>query len=137
MGWELGWDGSRFVGYGVVAYCDYPGCFVTIDRGLSYKCEDFSYSENLDEDPEGCGGFFCESHRTYNKCEDCSYGFFSGWGPDYAKEHPDWLYHILKDESWEEWRNESENYLCVKRYETMLQKYKEDGYEGSTNSPEA
>lgn len=75
MGWELGWDGSRFVGYGVVAYCDYPGCFVTIDRGLSYKCEDFSYSENLDEDPEGCGGFFCESHRTYNKCEDCSYGF--------------------------------------------------------------
>lgn len=136
MGWSLGWDGSRFIGYGVVAYCDCPGCFNKIDRGLSYKCDDIGYDDNGDE-INGCGGFFCSEHRTWKSCDDCDSGMFSGWGPDYQKEHPDWLTHVLTDESWEEWRNDPENHECVKRYQNMLEKYKEDGYEGKTDSPEA
>ena len=86
MGWSLGWDGSRFIGYGVIAYCDTPGCFNEIDRGLGYKCEakDVSFWDEEDEEmshKEGCGGFFCSEHRGLDLCDDCDLSFnFTGWG---------------------------------------------------------
>lgn len=60
MGWAYGESATgRDIGYGVVAACDYPGCEVEIDRGLSYVC-----GESHDPWRWGCGGYFCEDHRN-------------------------------------------------------------------------
>ena len=64
MGWSHGIDpnrpeGDQDIGYGVDATCDEPGCNVKIDRGLAYVCGSNPFGE-----PHGCGGFFCEEHRS-------------------------------------------------------------------------
>jgi hypothetical protein len=102
MGWSVGFDSrwNRWIGYGVPAYCDHPKCQKTIDRGLAYVC--------CDEEPyggeRGCGLYFCEEHALAgsHRCPRCANG-----KPPYRHpkpEHPDWLRHVLTDESWAEWR---------------------------------
>lgn len=122
MGWAVGWDANtgRFRGYGVPAYCEDPDCMVEIDRGLSYACGGWLGS---------CGRYFCEMHLTYApvnellipggsaSCQRC----LDGEEPYSLKaEHPQWLTHVLNDETktWAEWR--SENPGLAEVYRGML-----------------
>jgi hypothetical protein len=102
MGWSLGYDDiwQRWVGYGVPAYCDHPGCGAEIDRGLAYVCGGEPHGGD-----EGCGLFFCGQHilgiGTDQRCAPCRHGdapFFP------TPEHPTWVAHVCADPSWAEWR---------------------------------
>jgi hypothetical protein len=106
MGWSIGYDDDwgRYIGYGVVAYCDHPKCKKVIDRGLAYVCGGEPYGGT-----HGCGLFFCEGElfyvvrgkRAVQLCERCA----EKKAPFKPKpEHPRWLRHLLKDPSWAEWR---------------------------------
>lgn len=109
MGWAIGEDHDRrrFIGYGVPAQCDHPGCAESIDRGLSYAC-----GGGVTGDVENCGLFFCERHLRYVEsdddqwwsCERCAAGDVSF---DPSPDVPEWLKHLLADESWSRWRAEN------------------------------
>jgi len=112
MGWSLGWDSKweRFIGYGVPAYCDQPGCNKEIDRGLAYVCGGEPYGGD-----RGCGLYFCEEHlllhqRLPQLCKRCH----NRKNPFKPKpEHPDWIKHIMSDDSWKEWREENKDYFDI------------------------
>lgn len=108
MSWSIGFDDhwNRDIGYGVPAFCDFPGCKAEIDRGLSYVCGSEPYGGAV-----GCGLYFCEKHRSHWRrnetgemvlvCYRCS----RNKDPFKPKpEHPDWLHHKATDPSWAEWR---------------------------------
>jgi len=103
MGWSIGEDDGRDIGYGVPATCDYPGCTEKIDRGLSYVCGGEPYGGD-----EGCGLFFCEDHLGWGEsgrqlCERC----IDGEEPfEPSPDVPEWLEYKLNDLSWQEWRDE-------------------------------
>ena len=109
MSWAIGYDTSwnRDIGYGVPAYCDFPGCGKEIDRGLSYVCGGEPYGGEY-----GCGLYFCAEHlyyagkrREYKQlCPRCLKS-----KPAYkpSSEHPDWIKWKLTDESWAQWRAEN------------------------------
>lgn len=106
MRWSIGYDNSwkRWIGYGVPAYCDLPGCGKDIDRGLAFVCGGEPYGQ-----PHGCGLYFCPEHLTTTsrrpqRCPRCVAGK-KPYKP--GPEHPDWINHILTDESWTEWRAEN------------------------------
>jgi hypothetical protein len=108
MGWSLGFDSNwnRWIGYGVPAYCDYPGCNEKIDRGLNYICGGEPYGGN-----RGCGLYFCEKHLIINQklpqlCDKCNKRL-KPFKP--KKEHPEWIKHLLTDQSWKEWREENKD----------------------------
>jgi hypothetical protein len=107
MGWSLGFDDNwkRWIGYGVVAYCDHPKCNKKIDRGLAYVC----CNQQPYGGENGCGLYFCEKHRGLDdKCERCE----KKRKPFKAKpEHPEWIKHLLTDESWAEWREENKDWV--------------------------
>ena len=100
MSWAIGFDSHwrRDIGYGVPAWCDYPGCDSKIDRGLSYVCGGEPYGGD-----EGCGLFFCPKHLLYvgSLCRRC-YHHAKPFPP--KPEHPDWIEHKNTDPSWAEWR---------------------------------
>jgi len=108
---------SRWAGYGVPAECDWGDCHAQIDRGLGYKCEDHGgYAlmldgqeigyDRIEDEPtaveewapeEGCGLFFCETHRFRT--------------PEHGPVQPkpdslEWEAHLLSDASWAPWREE-------------------------------
>jgi hypothetical protein len=62
VGWGSGLNKEgREVGYCIDATCDFEGCEVEIDRGLSYVCggmHDAGWEL-------GCGKYFCDEHRRY------------------------------------------------------------------------
>lgn len=96
MGWSIGYDHiwCRDIGYGVPAYCDFPGCNEEIDRGLSYKCGN-------DQCDFECNLFLCSNHQYVSYCcDDCTVSAKT-------KEHPDWIRHKLNDPSWKQWRDEN------------------------------
>lgn len=110
MSFSIGFDDRwrRDIGYGVPAYCDAPGCFAEIDRGLSYVCGSEPYGGE-----RGCGLYFCEKHLGFHRfrgadsggsyCKRCI-----AHKPTYkpTPDHPDWLHHKATDPSWAEWREE-------------------------------
>lgn len=109
MGWSIGFDErwKRDIGYGVPAWCDYPGCYEEIDRGLSYVCGGDPYGGE-----RGCGLYFCWEHHPYFReeedarqlCERC----FAGKKPFRPSlDIEEWIHHKLTDESWAEWRKEN------------------------------
>ena len=128
MGYAIYQNGGRYAGYGVPAYCEHPGCDKKIDRGVSYACgqEPFKY---------GCDRYFCGEHVfrhlvekgcvDSDDCEDdecCVYKDVCQRCKeeksefDYKPEHPDWIKHLLKDESWKEWReNNPESVKSLKK----------------------
>lgn len=106
MGWSIGWDEKwqRDIGYGVTAYCDFPGCDAQIDRGLSYVC--------CGAQPyggDGCGLYFCEKHGNHalrghwNACSRCA-----NYRPPFKPkaDHPEWNSFKETDPSWAGWRKE-------------------------------
>lgn len=97
MGWSIGFDSTwnRDIGHGVPAYCDHPGCGAEINRGLAYVCDS--------EQPyggDGCGLYFCPKHLGA-KCSKSHRDLTP------TRDHPDWIAHKLKDESWQQWRDEN------------------------------
>ena len=112
MGWSLGFDNhwNRFVGYGVPAYCDQPGCNNEIDRGLSYVCGGAPFGGE-----RGCGLHFCAEHlilhaRLPQLCVKCE----TKLKPFKPKaEHPKWAKHILVDRSWSALRRENKDVVAI------------------------
>ena len=114
VGFDNQWD--RWIGYGVPAYCDHPGCGRTIDRGLSFVCGGEPYGGE-----RGCGLYFCSSHLqhrnfgrgknavSYPICQRCRHGR-QPFRP--TPEHPDWIKHVLTDASWAEWREKEPEALA-------------------------
>lgn len=100
MSWAIGYDSSwhRDIGYGVPAYCDYPTCQHTIDRGLGYVCGGEPYGGD-----HGCGLYFCAKHQvgTHQRCTRCTNRKAAF---DAKPDHPRWMHHKLTDESWARWR---------------------------------
>jgi hypothetical protein len=103
MSWAVGFDPdrNRFIGYGVPAYCDHPGCNVTIDRGISHTCGDYPGGGE-----HGCGLHFCGEHlhRYPQVCSACA-NEQKAFPP--SQEHPTWSHHLLTDETWADWRAEN------------------------------
>lgn len=110
MGWSVGFDSNwnRDIGYGVPAYCDYPGCTKEIDRGLSYVCGGEPYGGE-----KGCGLYFCEDHLYFHEfrdreakqvCHRC-HTYKLPYKP--KPDHPEWIRWKLTDASWEQWRKEN------------------------------
>lgn len=119
MSYSIGYDKrlERWVGYGVPAICDHPGCNKEIHRGLSYVCGNDLYGGS-----DGCGLHFCESHlETYyeiNKETQDEEALFEGnqvckacgTFKDSFTPKPDteeWANHMLTDSTWQEWRDEN------------------------------
>lgn len=106
MGWAIGYDGKwkRDIGYGVPAYCDHPGCWRQIDRGLDNVCGGAPHGG-----VRGCGLYFCSKHRRYHarlpqlcaRCERLRPPFKP------VGEHPHWIAHKLTDSSWQDWRDQN------------------------------
>lgn len=103
MSWAVGYDSERDrdIGYGVPSICDHPGCQEEIDRGLAYVC--------CEQQPfggeDGCGLFFCDSHRNYlGQCVRCE----KGKEPfDPKPDTPEWIKWKLEHKSWKQWRKEN------------------------------
>lgn len=107
---------ERWAGYGVPAICDLPGCSAEIDRGMGYRCEEYTvyryfdadgeqctseddWEDEREEQAEGCGLHFCSDHLDHGH----------GHGDDVTPK-PDtyaWVDHMLTDDSWEGWRTEN------------------------------
>jgi hypothetical protein len=93
VGYDTNWN--RWIGYGVPAFCDHPGCVAEIDRGIGYVCGGEVYGGD-----DGCGLYFCPDHR-HILCERCE----SGSDPfDPTPDTREWIQHMLTDESWASWR---------------------------------
>lgn len=105
MGWSPGYDPkwNRDIGYGVPAYCDFPGCGAEIDRGLAHVCA----GEQPYGGEHGCGLYFCGKHLLWSEhgfaCAQCVQG-----KPPFTPtaDHPDWLQHKQTHPSWADWRAE-------------------------------
>lgn len=107
MSWAVGFDSNwnRFIGYGVPAFCDHPGCTEKIDRGVAHVCEGR-------ENDNGCGLHFCADHLGFYP-QFCMRCFAVEDGDESARpfspkgEHPEWAHHVLTDASWQHWREEN------------------------------
>jgi len=104
MGYQIYWSNCRWQGYGVPAYCDHKNCNNKIDRGMGYQHQD-------DNDGATPNVIVCDDHRNASIRQTSI---------DYKREHPEWLSHILNDESWEQWRDENKE--VVKEYRDILAK---------------
>lgn len=105
MGWSIGYDPNwkRDIGYGVPALCDFPGCCVEIDRGLSHVCGGEPFGGD-----DGCGLYFCEEHLGWSPVGPCCDNCCLELPPFKAKpDIPRWIAHKLTDESWQRWRDEN------------------------------
>lgn len=118
MGYQVYKVGQRWGGYGVPTYCEFPSCRKVIDRGISYACGGEPFSEH------GCDRYFCSKHLKHTyfnpeeedgickheedcECESAEVCIRCAKGEasfPYKQEHPKWMRHLLKDESWEDWR---------------------------------
>ena len=120
MGYQVYRVGKRWGGYGVPSLCEHPECNKEIDRGISFACGGEPFSEH------GCDRYFCENHRyswawdseKEKRCEheddcDCEYvevckRCYEGEEPyPYKPERPNWIKHLLTDDSWAKWRKEN------------------------------
>lgn len=114
MSWAVGDDikgRRRFIGYGVPARCDHPGCSVRINRGISHACggDDFG---------DWCGLHFCGDHLVQvhggthdgaSVCARCA-AELPPFTP--APEVPEWILFLLEDSSWSTWRAENPEWVA-------------------------
>lgn len=146
MSWVIGFseNQNRDVGYGILAICDHPECTAEIDRGLAYICcEDINHNAC-------CGAFYCAEHRENyvygDEIDDMEDEELEALNIDVEsqevfdavengdivrcrhepiqpnKENAAWLEHVLKDESWSQWREE--NPAKVTAYQEALKNRK-------------
>jgi hypothetical protein len=113
MGWSLGYDDhwDRDIGYGVPAYCDFPGCGAEIDRGLAYVCGGEPYGGE-----HGCGLYFCGKHlRWFGRFRRCVCHRCGQGKPPFTPtpDHPTWVQHKLTDASWATWRAEHPAFVAA------------------------
>jgi hypothetical protein len=112
MGWSIGFDKGRDIGYGVPAVCDHPDCNEEIDRGLSCVCGSEPYGGE-----DGCGLFFCSKHLYFDSagtqlCERC----LERKPPfDPKPDVAEWVNHKLTDPSWQQWRDENPEKVAAMR----------------------
>jgi len=108
MGWSLGFDSDwdRDIGYGVPAYCDYPGCGKEIDRGLSYVCGGEPYGGD-----KGCGLFFCGEHLLGYQPQLCGRCLKKREPYKPTPDHTTWIKHKLTDPSWAKWRRKNKAWV--------------------------
>lgn len=106
MGYGVYFRKGRWAGYGVPAICDQPDCGAEIDRGLAYICGDGP------DDDAACGLFFCADHLYLGgqddepqMCQRCCDGEERSFDP--TPDTPEWVAHMLHDESWEQWRRDN------------------------------
>lgn len=113
--------GYRYGGYGVPAICEHPDCSEEINRGMSYACGGEPFSEY------GCDNYFCSKHLVYHcfnvgggrECKEVCERCDKRKNPFSQKpETKEWIEHVLKDESWEEWRKEEPK--MVEEYTNLL-----------------
>lgn len=116
MSWAIGdsTKHNRIIGYGVPCICEHPNCNKKIDRGLSYIC-----GGDIDGGEHGCGLFFCAEHLLHAPApheaanDDADYYQLCNRCANYKTPYtikPDcfqWVYWILTDESWHQWRVEN------------------------------
>lgn len=110
MGWAVCWcsEWKRDVGYGVPAYCDYPGCTEEIDRGLGYACTENHYGMN----DESCGRYYCSTHECAEWNEETEERICGHDDDNHISEdHPRWIHHKLTDETWGPWRDENPEWV--------------------------
>lgn len=125
MGWSIGYDNNwkRDIGYGVPAICDSPRCNAEIDRGLSYVCGSEPYGGE-----RGCGLFFCAPHLTYHIFRDGESAYVCSRcdtsKPPYKpkQDTKEWVFHKLKDPSWQEWRLENKGEVTQLRLKYLAPK---------------
>lgn len=123
MGYSIGqskFEGKyRFIGYSVEAYCDQEGCNNEINRGMDYQCGD-------------CQGYFCyDCLSEHGKVDlDLDDDWKSEFGDAssgcshtgvWKDHHPDFIRHLLTDESWASWRLENQ----YGELKDMVKQYKE------------
>lgn len=121
MSWSIGFDSNwnRDIGYGVPCICDHPGCNKEINRGLSYVCGGEPYGGE-----EGCGLYFCSEHLVFSDnhercvCRACANGAIPY---DPKPDTQEWLRWKLRDESWQQWREENPDE--VQRIRDLLRRY--------------
>lgn len=92
MGYQVYWHNGRWQGYGVPAYCDFPGCKIEIDRGMGFQHPDDA------EHGSGVPEIFCCGEHMNTEIDLSTFEIE-------RKEHPDWLRHVLSHDSWDKWRN--------------------------------
>ena len=102
MGYQVYWMYGRWQGYGVPSYCDYTGCMHKIDRGMGYAHPGAVDDNNV---------FCCSKHEQID---------VESFDVNYEREHPEWLTHILSDETWKQWREEEPE--IVEKYKKLLSK---------------
>lgn len=100
MGYSVYWHNGRWQGYGVPAYCDYPECKEELNRGMGY-----SHSQDNESPPS----VFCCDKHIYKDIESFEVE---------DKEHPEWINHLLNDNSWKQWR--TLNPEIVEKYEANI-----------------
>lgn len=118
---------ERWAGYGVPAICDFPTCETKIDRGMAYRCEEYTvyryfdeegeqvseeehWDEEREEQEEGCEMHFCDEHSNHDTHKD------STPKPDTAE----WEAWMLTDESWEQWRSQNPDKVRALRARAAL-----------------
>lgn len=76
----MGWsncgedDQGRSIGYQVDATCDFEGCKVEINRGLSYVCGGMHGGPEIEHHGktiQTCGQYFCADHLIASVCAAC------------------------------------------------------------------
>ncbi|WNN95030.1 hypothetical protein SEA_MAGRITTE_53 [Microbacterium phage Magritte] len=133
MGYGVGFREGRWIGYMVPAECDMPDCHEKIDHGMAYLCEEHvewlykrdgeyvesteDWDEEIEDENEGCGLYFCSEHR-YKTAEHEK--------PEVqAKpDAPEWLWWILNEDSWEKYREENPEEIA--RYREQIKDFKPD-----------
>jgi len=112
MGYAVYWANGRWQGYGVPAYCDYPGCKEEIIRGIGHSIDYVEIGSGMgyahDEEENYPNVFCCSEHQDQE---------LNSFMPE-KKEHPKWLNHILTDDSWKQWREKEPE--MVLKYKKML-----------------
>jgi hypothetical protein len=110
----------RWAGYGVPAICDFAECEAEIDRGMGYRCEEYTrytyfdehsnpcavtddWDDEREEQVVGCQLHFCEEHSEHSTHKG------SIPKPDTAE----WVAWMLADESWTEWRSDNPSMVAA------------------------
>lgn len=114
MSWAVGTDihgRHRFIGYGVPAHCDYPGCESRINRGLAHACGGDNFGD-------WCGLHFCAvhlvpvlggAHDGAQVCQRCAAGQ-PAFTP--SREALEWVEFLLEDATWEAWRHQNPEWVA-------------------------